>query len=163
MTNHNIMSDEEIHEFGVNIVLDDMRKNSYTILSVNTGRNSNPQIIAKKSNKIFHILVRTACYPNKGLIESRQLCDHLYQRAKRANITCYVASIGIANSNGTTDLEMSIPIRGAGFYVAYDGLEELTQEAVTSNKFTNKSSVYNRHGEIAGSVAKNPDGRHTIT
>lgn len=162
MSNPNIMSDDEIHEFGINVVLDDVRKSGLTVLSVQTGRNSNPQIIVKNDNQIIHVLVRTACYPNKGMIESKQLCDYLFQKAKRANASCYVARIGIANANGTTDLEMSIPTRGAGFYVAYDGLEELTQEAVNSNKFTISSSIYNKHGEITGSVTKNLNGRHTI-
>ena len=57
---------------------------------------------------------------------------------------------------------MSTPLRDAGFYVAYDGIEELTYEKIGSNKFTNRISTFNQSGEIAGSVTKNPDGRHTI-
>jgi len=40
------LTDDEIHEFGINIVLDDMRKNGYAVSSVTNDRYSNPQIIA---------------------------------------------------------------------------------------------------------------------
>lgn len=157
------MSDDEIHEFGINIVLDNIRENGFTISVVQTNRKLNPQIIAKNHEQLFHILVRTACYPNKGKIESKELCFQLLQGAVNNSAFCFVASIGIANANGTTDLEMSTPLRGAGFYVAYDGIEELTFEKIMSNQFTNSLSTFNQGGEIAGSVTRNPDGRHTIS
>jgi hypothetical protein len=55
MSNPNIMSEDEIHEFGINIVLDDIRKNGFTILSVQTDRNSNPQIVAKNNSRLSSV------------------------------------------------------------------------------------------------------------
>ncbi len=162
MSNDKIMTDEEIHEFGINIVLEDLRKNGFLISSVTTDRKSNPQIIAKNSGQLFHILVRTACYPSKGNIESRELGFQLLIDAINNHSRCYIASVGIANADGTTDLEMATPIRGAGFYISYNGIEELTPQRIISSTSTANSVLYDKNGEIAGSVFRQSDGRHTI-
>jgi len=47
------LSDNEIHEFGINVVLDDIRAKGYAISSVMTTRESNPQIIAHKNGQLI--------------------------------------------------------------------------------------------------------------
>ncbi len=54
------MSDDQVREFGINIVLDDIRKNGYAVSSITSDRNSN----SYKSSSIgmgsfFHVIVRT--------------------------------------------------------------------------------------------------------
>lgn len=156
------MTDEEIHEFGINIVLEDLRKNGFIISAVTTDRLSNPQIVAKSNSVLFHIIVRTACYPNKGNIESKELGFQLLQEANNKNAQCYFASIGIANADGTTDLEMATLIRGAGYYISYSGIEKLIPEKIIATTSTANSALYDKNGEIAGSVLRQPDGRHKI-
>ena len=163
MQESQIMSDEEIHEFGINIVIDDIRKSGFTILSVTTDRAANPQIIARSNEQLYYILVRTACYPNKGKIENVRLGIQLIRESQRIHAHCCFASIGIANSDGTTDLERGIAVRGAGYYVAYNGIEKLGFDNLSANSANFESATFNKNGEIAGSVIKNADGRHTIT
>lgn len=162
MSNDKIMTDEEIHEFGINIVLEDLRKNGFMISAVTTDRYSNPQIVAKYNSQVFHVIVRTACYPNKGNIESKELGFRLLQEANNKNAQCYFASVGIANADGTTDLEMATPIRGAGYYISYNGVEKLIPEKIISTTNTVNSALYDKNGEIAGAVLRQPDGRHKI-
>lgn len=156
------MKDYEIHEFGIHIVEKDLRREGFQILSVNYQINIDPQIIARKNERLFHILVRTSCYPRKGKIEDPEIANSALLRARISGADCYFASIGIANANGTTDLEMSIPVRGAGFYIAYEGLVQLTPEYINILTMSSSSKAYNQYGNIAGSVSNLPDGRRVL-
>jgi methanogenic corrinoid protein MtbC1 len=66
MTNPDRMTTEEIHDFGIEIVSNQLKKEGYEIQSVNTELGKNPQIITKKETQLAFIAVRTACYPEKG-------------------------------------------------------------------------------------------------
>jgi len=125
-----VMTSAEVHEFGIEIVFEQMKKDGYEILGVNTDLEMNPQILAKKDGRLVHIAVRTACYPKKGELENEQVALQLINYADMQSATCYFASVGIANASGTTDEEMAIPVRGSGFYAAFEGLQILT----TSNR-----------------------------
>jgi|SRR5947209_2759624 len=125
MNEQQIMTQEEIHSFGVEVVFNQLKKEGYQIESVNTDINMNPQIAARKDDELAFILVRTACYPKKGESPDDVLIEKLARHAKRFNAACYFASVGIANAGGNNEDDISIPIRGAGFYIAYKGLEAL--------------------------------------
>ncbi len=121
-----LMSAAEIHDFGVEVVFGYLRKEGHEVISVNTTLGMNPQIIATINGALKHVVVRTACYPSKGQIESESVAVQCIEHAKTHKATCYFASVGIANSNGRNDEEMAIPVKGAGFYTAFDGLLLLT-------------------------------------
>lgn len=122
-----LMSAAEIHEFGIEVVFQQLQKDGHEILAVNTDLGKNPQIVAKKDNQLQFILVRTACYPKKGEIENDSVAMQAIAHADLNNATCYFASVGIANSSGKTDSEMAVPTKGAGFFVAFEGLVILTR------------------------------------
>jgi hypothetical protein len=120
------MTIEEIHDFGIEIVFDQLKKEGYEIQNVNIDICMNPQIIAKKGSQLAFIAVRTACYPEKGRLEESvhfQMIEH----ADKHGALPYFASVGIANADATTDEEMSVPVKGAGFHVAYDGMLIITR------------------------------------
>ena len=115
------MTVEEIHNFGIEVVLTQLEKEEYEIQSINRKYNMNPQIIAKKSNQLSFIVVRTACYPAKGLLEET-VHFKMIEQANKHNAIPYFASVGIANANTLSEKEISIPVKGSGFYIAYEGL-----------------------------------------
>lgn len=39
--------------------------------------------------------------------------------------SCYFASVSIANSTAATDEEMSVPVKGVAYHVAFDGLVKM--------------------------------------
>jgi hypothetical protein len=127
-----IMSTAEIHDFGVEIVFNYLKKEGHEIVSVNSDIDVNPQIVAKKNGQLEFIIVRTACYPSKGQVENNQLAAQCIAYAHKHKAMCYFASVGIANVNGKNDAEMAIPIKGAGFYVSFEGLQILTHSDTTS-------------------------------
>ncbi len=121
MADSNIMTTEEIHNFGIEIVFNQLKKEGYEIQSVNTELGKNPQIIAKRENQLTFIAVRTACYPGKGQLEESvhfQMIEH----ADKHGAIPYFASVGIANADETTEADMATPIKGSGFHVAYEGM-----------------------------------------
>jgi hypothetical protein len=160
MSKANLMTEKEIHAFGVDIVLEEMQKDGFSIESVNKDIRINPQIIAKKNNETIFVVVRTACYPYKGRIEDTEVVSQVTRNAKRYDAGCYFASVGIANSLGSTDMEMSIPTRGAGYYVAYEGLEKLSK--VTKSSKFGRVSAFNKDGMIAGGVKRTKEGKHIL-
>ena len=117
-----VMTKAEIHDFGVEVVFGFLQKEGHEIVGVNTDLSVNPQIVTKRDDRLAFIIVRTECYPAKGMLDaaSKTLC---IQRALEVGAVCYFASVGIANSTGTNDEEMSLPVKGAGFHVAFEGLE----------------------------------------
>lgn len=121
-----LMTAAEIHDFGVEVVFKYLRDEDYEILAVSTALGVNPQITARKAGKLAFIVVRTACYPGKGRIASKAEAMQCIAHADKHRAICYFASVGIANASGAPDQEMSQPVKGAGFHVAYEGLVVLT-------------------------------------
>ena len=122
------MTIEEIHDFGIEIVFNQLKKEGYEIQSINTEFGINPQIIAKKGNQPSFIAVRTACYPEKGKLE-KSVHFQMIEHADKHGAIPYFASVGIANANANaeTEDEMRVPVKGAGFHVAYEGMQIITR------------------------------------
>ena len=119
-----LMTKAEIHDFGVEVVFSYMKREAHEIVAVNTDVLVNPQIVAKKNGQLEFVIVRTACYPTKGIVEP-EVRAQCIEQAKKAGAVCYFASVGIANASGTNDAEMGLPIKGAGYHVAFNGIELL--------------------------------------
>ena len=122
-----LMSPAEIHDFGIEVVFGQLQKDGYEVVAVNTELGSNPQIVARKDGQLHIVVVRTACYPNKGTIESDASALQCIAHADAKGAICHFASVGIANSSGTTEAEMATPSKGAGFFVSYEGMVILTR------------------------------------
>jgi hypothetical protein len=122
-----LMTKSEIHDFGIEVVFNYLEKEGHEIVSVNTDPALNPQVVAKKNGQLEFIIVRTACYPSKGQIENNQMALHCIEHAVKHKAICYFASVGIANADGKNDAEMAVPVKGAGYHVAFEGLAVLTR------------------------------------
>jgi len=126
------MTDEEIHDFGIQVVTKELEKESHQVLSVDTDIDRNPQIVATINGHLAFIAVRTAAYPGNGTLTELELINRLIEHAKTHTAILYFASVGIANSQGVDSGDEALsatPIRGAGFYVNYRGLQILTSAA----------------------------------
>jgi hypothetical protein len=125
------MSDEEVHAFGLEAILPYLKKEGVTIESVNRDSKANPQIVAQRWGSLAFIFVRTALYPNKGALTESQFAKCL-SWAEEHHATAFFASVGIACTNYPDkspvkdDADMRLPIRNAGFAVAYEGLVVMT-------------------------------------
>jgi hypothetical protein len=128
MEDRELMSPKDIHAFGIEIVFKQLEKDGWSITSADLEADirSEPQIVANKDGELAFFVVRTGLYPGRGRFEEGQSAfETLVRHAKEHGASCYFASVGIANSEGKTEEEMSIPIKGAGFNVEFDGLVKM--------------------------------------
>ena len=127
MTQQELMSEEDVHAFGVEIVFKQLEEAGWTIeyADVMAERETQPQIVANKDGETGFFVVRTAIYPGRGRIEGEEVFQNLVRHAKGQGATCYFASVGIANSEGKTEEEMTVPVKGVAYHVAFDGLVKM--------------------------------------
>ena len=119
------MSKHDIHSFGIEIVCKQLMKDGWTIESADGDADieNHPQIIAAKDGETAFFVVRTDMYPGRGRFEEGQEAfENLVRHASAHGAMCYFASVGIANSTGTTDQEMAVPVKGVGYNVQFEGL-----------------------------------------
>jgi hypothetical protein len=121
------MSETDIHAFGVEIVFKQLEEAEWIVHSADALADPTmvPQIIANKGEEIGHFVVRTAVHPERGKIEGQDVFEHFVRHAKEHGASCYFASVSIANSKGKTDEEMSVPVKGVPYHVAFDGLVKM--------------------------------------
>ena len=120
-----MMSKKDIHAFGVEIVYKQLEKDGWLIRSadVDADLSTEPQIVAEKDGELAFFVIRTDIHPSRGRFEEGQEAfNGLVMHAKEHGATCYFASVGIANSEGESDEEMSTPVKGVAYHVQFDGL-----------------------------------------
>jgi hypothetical protein len=121
------MTEQDVHAFGVEIVYKQLQDGGWTMESadVNADRENHPQIVANKDGESGFFVVRTAMHPGRGRIEGEDVFQTLVRHAASHNASCYFASVGIANSEGRTEEEMAVPVKGVAYHVAFDGLVKM--------------------------------------
>lgn len=122
------MTPQDIHAFGVEIVYKQLERDGWLIESADVlaDLSSEPQIVAKKDGELSFFVIRTAVYPGRGRFnEGQEAFNTLVRHAQAHGASCYYASVGIANSEGTTDDDMSVPVKGVGYNVQFDGLVKM--------------------------------------
>jgi hypothetical protein len=88
--------------------------------------------LQKKEDELAFFVVRTGLYPGRGRFEEGdEAFEILVRYAGAHDASCYFAAVGIANSEGKTEEQMSIPVKGVAFNVEFNGLVkmELPNEA----------------------------------
>ena len=127
MNEKELMSETDIHAFGVEIVFKQLEEAEWLVHSADAlgDRTLAPQIVATKGEETGHFVVRTAVHPERGRIEGQEVFEHLVRHARSHGASCYFASVSIANSRGKTDEEMSLPVKGVPYHVAFDGLVKM--------------------------------------
>ena len=125
MDERELMTKDDIHAFGVEIVYKQLEKDGWTIRSADVEADlaTEPQIVAEKDGELAYFVIRTDIHPGRGRFEEGQESfNELVKHAKAHGASCYFASVGIANSEGETDEEMSTPVKGVAYHVQFDGL-----------------------------------------
>ncbi|MGI8811114.1 MAG: hypothetical protein ACR2IH_01130 [Pyrinomonadaceae bacterium] len=131
------MTDADVHAFGVEILFRQLETDGWTVESadIQADLSTEPQIIARKDGDLAFFVVRTGLYPGRGRFEEgQQAFETLVRHAGEHGASCYFASIGIANSEGRTDDEMAVPVKGVGYNIQFDGLVKMElPPAATAN------------------------------
>lgn len=127
MNEKELMTETDIHAFGIEIVYKQLIEAGWTLESADVfaDREHSPQITGKKDGESAFFIVRTDLYPKRGRIEGEQVFRDLVKHANAHGASCYFASVSIANSEGKTEEEMSVPVKGVAYHVAFDGLVKM--------------------------------------
>lgn len=123
-----MMTPLDIHAFGIEIVYKQLEKDGWRIETADAEAvmDSEPQITAMKDGELAFFVVRTDMYPERGKFqEGMAVYEQLVRHAKAHGATCYFASVGLANSKGKTDDEMSVPVKGVAYHVQFEGLVQM--------------------------------------
>ncbi|MEP7213247.1 MAG: hypothetical protein ABI791_09245 [Acidobacteriota bacterium] len=128
METRELMTEADIHAFGIEIVFKQLEKDEWIIESADAlaDQKSEPQIVASKLGERAFFIVRTDVYPKRGRFEEgNEVYETLVRHAKAHGASCYFASVGIANSEGKTEEAMSVPVRGVAYNVEFNGLVQM--------------------------------------
>ncbi len=116
----NRLSGEELHELGIKWVYKHI-KDEYEILSVNIEFEQNPQIIARKDDEMYFIVVKTSTYPDLGSL-SPMAAEEIIKHADKHKAKILFANVGVANADTKDEKEMAFPEKGGQYYINYNGL-----------------------------------------
>lgn len=119
------MTKEELHKYGIQLMISYLNKREYTIMETNYLLDTNPQIVAQKGNELAFILVSTFMYPQKTVSFDKVTIDVLKKSAENYGAKCYVAKIGLANAEAKNTKELAVPYKDIDFIVKFKGLERL--------------------------------------
>jgi hypothetical protein len=127
MTEKELMTETDIHAFGIEIVYKQLIEAGWTLESADVfaDRSTSPQITGTRDGETAFFIVRTDLYPKRGRIEGEEVFQNLVRHANAHGASCYFASVSIANSEGKTEEEMSVPVKGVAYHVAFDGLVKM--------------------------------------
>lgn len=124
-TEEDLMTKEEIHSFGVEVVAGQLKGEGYKIINFNPKFGLYPSIIAENDNEVVAVVVKTDIAPNKpelteidkqGIIN---FCDGYPTKP------CF-ASVSIGSADGVR-FEKSLALVGDGYLVLYKGLEYISK------------------------------------
>jgi hypothetical protein len=122
------MTEADIPAFGIELVFKQLEKDAWAIESADAhaDRATEPQIVAHKDGETGFFVVRTNIFPNRGRFEEGQdAFENLVKHATSHGASCYFAAVMIANSEGKTDEEMSVPVKGVAYHVEFNGLVKM--------------------------------------
>ena len=127
MEERELMTEADIHAFGIEIVYKQLEEGGWTLESADVFADlaTKPQIVGNKDGDTGFFVVRTDMYPKRGRIENEEVFQTLVKHAAAHGASCYFASVSIANSEGTSEEDMAIPVKGVAYNVAFDGLVKM--------------------------------------
>jgi hypothetical protein len=121
MVKGEVLTDEELHFLGIKVVFKSLTDDGYKVLQVRKEADVNPQILATKEGVRYFIVVRTARYPDMGIL-TPEVAAKVLIHAKKNKATCMFAGVGIANGNEDSDVSMSQPVKNGEYFINYKGL-----------------------------------------
>lgn len=119
------MNTDEIHQFGLRFMYRELLKKGFEVLLVEPDLETFPQIVARKDNQLYFIVVQTDIYPEVGDLPSNYQIRQIREHAEKHKAITLFASLGLANAKFITEAEKSKFKKGDELLVNFSGLKEL--------------------------------------
>ncbi len=120
-----LLTVQEVIEFGLKYVYGQLLKEGFEVLSVRPEPDVDPQILAKKEEQLYFIIIRSEIYPEVGDMPSISRIAQINQHAHKHQAKTKFISIGLMNAEAKNEADKSKLYKGGEFYVNYSGLHEL--------------------------------------
>lgn len=115
-----LLTKQEIHEFGIDIIYKYAQKEGYEVVDGTTDLNLNPQLILKKNGQLYFVMVKTGPADGTHLTYDRDLAMQVFNNAKPHNAIVLFAGVGLSCVGYGTAL-----VRNKGFMVDFRGFEDI--------------------------------------
>src|SRR5690625_2673600 len=115
------LSEQELHNLAMNIVGEDMEKNGFEFIAINSELKKNPQFVGLKDKQLHFVIVRVLDHPEHQK-EYDWISMHTFkQHALKFDAFVYWAGVGLANAR-----DYHLPVsKEDDFVVNYDGLKKI--------------------------------------
>ncbi len=123
-----LMSPQEIHDFGIEIVVEHMEQAGYQDFKVCSLLNTDPQIRAVKDGQTINVIVRTAMFPGHAQLVQRDSVQQTLDNARSKGELCCFAAVELYRADNPDKKKAHWTLREVGgdhFYINYGGLQEL--------------------------------------
>lgn len=124
-TENDIMTQGELLNFAIHTVLDNEDSLSkYQLVSACDHTEAVPNLIFESNGEYHFVSVYGYCAEEPPVILSERK-EELLKLGKKYHGKCYYAPVGFRSANDLTRFNACIALRGDGFYVKYEGLQQL--------------------------------------
>lgn len=117
---NNIMTEQEIHEFGIDIVYKYALQEGYEIVAGSTDLNQNPQLVLMKNNQLYFVMVQTGPGDGTHLTYDKDLALQVFNNAKPHNAKVLFAGVGLYCIGYGFKL-----VKNQGYKVDFRGFEKI--------------------------------------
>jgi len=116
----NIMTEQEVHEFGIDVIYKYAQQEGYEIEAGSTELNKNPQFVLKKNGQLYFIMVKTGPGDGTHLTYDKDLALQVFNNAKPHNAKVLFAGVGLYCVGYGFTL-----VRNQGYKVDFRGFEDV--------------------------------------
>ncbi|MBB4119016.1 hypothetical protein GGR32_001307 [Mesonia hippocampi] len=116
-----ILSEQELHNWAMNIVGHDLEEQGYEFLAVNSKLKKNPQFVALKKGQLSFVIVRAVSFPNDPTQYDRRLIQKIKTHAEKYKAKTLYAGVGLLNADDPTK-----PVaKNQDYKINYYGFQEI--------------------------------------
>ncbi|MDT0556525.1 Na(+)-translocating NADH-quinone reductase subunit F [Patiriisocius hiemis] len=115
------LTQQELHNLAMNIVGEDMKKQGFEFLGVNSKFKKDPQFVGLKDKDLHFVIVRAVHYPENADAYDPVLLQTMKEHADKFDAKTYYAGVGLGHG---TDYAKPV-IKDEPYTMVYNGLQEI--------------------------------------
>jgi hypothetical protein len=115
-----IMTLQEVHEFGIEIIENYSKEEGFEIVAVSNFLHENPQIVLKKDEQLYFVIVKTGPANGTHLTYDKDIALKVYNNAQSHHAKVLYAGVGLYCVGYGHTL-----VRNKGFKIDFRGFEDV--------------------------------------
>ncbi|TXK73645.1 Na(+)-translocating NADH-quinone reductase subunit F [Mesonia sp. HuA40] len=115
------LTEQELHQLAMNIVGEDLEKQGFEFLAVNSKLKKNPQFVVQKEKQMSFVVVRAICHPKKVSEMDKELMQKVKDHALKFEADTYYAPVGLGHGD---DFEQPV-VKDEAYSLLYPGIKKV--------------------------------------